>query len=87
MCLMWGVSVAVLLLVLSIVVRGRKVEIAMFSFIATLLFAFVTVRNSQPAVPPVGTLSDYLSFFWAVVILALSLLTIIITWLRRPAAK
>lgn len=30
---MWGVSVAVLLLVLSIVIRGRKIEIAMFSFI------------------------------------------------------
>ena len=87
MCLMWGVSVAVLLLVLSIVVRGRKVEIAMFSFIATLLFAFVAVRNSQPAVPPIGTLSDYFSFFWAEVILALGLLTIIFTWLRRPAAK
>lgn len=87
MCLMWGVSIAVLLLVLSVVVRGRKVEIAMFSFIATLLFAFVAVRNSQPAVPPIGTLSDYFSFFWAEVILALSLLTIIFTWLRRPAAK
>ena len=87
MCLMWGVSIAVLLLVLSVVIRGRKVEIAMFSFIATLLFAFVAVRNSQPAIPPIGTLSDYYSFFWAEVILALSLLTIIFTWLRRPAAK
>ncbi len=87
MILMWGVSIAVLLLVLSIVIRGRKVEIAMFSFIATLLFAFVAVRNSQPAVPPIGTFSDYVSFFWAEVILALSLLTIIFTWLIRPAAK
>ena len=87
MLLMWGVSIAVLLLVLSVVVRGRKVEIAMFSFIATLIFAFVAVRNSQPAVPPIGTFSDYVSFFWAEVILALSLLTIIFTWLIRPAAK
>ncbi len=87
MILMWAVSIAVLLLVLSIVVRGRKVEIAMFSFIATLLFAFVAVRNSQPAVPPIGTSSDYISFFWAEVILALSLLTILFTWLLRPAAK
>ncbi len=87
MILMWSVSIAVLFLVLSVVVRGRKVEIAMFSFIATLLFAFATVRNSQPAVPPIGTLSDYVSFFWAEVILALSLLTILFTWLLRPAAK
>lgn len=87
MLLMWGVSIAVLLLVLSVVIRGRKVEIAMFSFIATLIFAFVAVRNSQPAVPPIGTFSDYISFFWAEVFLALSLLTIIFTWLIRPAAK
>ncbi|MEP6903706.1 MAG: DUF4436 family protein [Actinomycetota bacterium] len=87
MLLMWAVSIAVLFLVLSVVVRGRKVEIAMFSFIATLLFAFATVRNSQPAVPPIGTLSDYISFFWAEVILALCLLTILFTWLLRPAAK
>ena len=87
MCLMWGVSIAVLLLVLSVVVRGRKVEIAMFSFIATLLFAFVAVRNSQPAVPPLGAFSDYVSFFWAEVILALSLLVIVFTWLLRQPAK
>lgn len=87
MLLMWGVSLAVLFLVLSIVVRGRKVEIAMFSFISTLIFAFVAVRNSQPAVPPIGTFSDYSAFFWAEVILALSLLTIIFTWLMRPTVK
>ncbi|HEY0427189.1 MAG TPA: DUF4436 family protein [Pyrinomonadaceae bacterium] len=87
MIVMWAVSLAVLFLTLSIVVRGRKVEIAMFSFIATLIFSFVAVRNTQPAVPPIGTFSDYSSFFWAEVILALSLLTIIFTWLLRPAAK
>ena len=87
MLMMWGVSLAVLLLVLSIVIRGRKVEIAMFSFIATLIFSFVAVRNTQPAVPPVGTLSDYLSFFGAEVVLALSLLTILFTWLIRPPMK
>lgn len=85
--LMWGVSLAVLALVFTTIIGGRKVEIAMFSFIATLLFAFVAVRNSQPAVPPIGTMSDYLSFFWAEVILALCLLVIVFTWVLRPAAK
>ena len=87
MLMMWGVSLAVLGLVLAVVIRGRKVEIAMFSFIATLIFSFVAVRNAQPAVPPVGILTDYLSFFGAEVVLALSLLTIIFTWLIRPAMK
>lgn len=87
MILMWGVTLAVLFLVLSIFLRGRKIEIAMFSFLAALLFAFAAVRNSQPAVPPIGTFSDFVSFFWAEVILALCLLSIIFAWLFRPTAK
>ena len=87
MILMWGMTLAVLVMVLSIVLRGRKIELAMFSFIAALLFAFAALRNSQPGIPPIGTYSDFIAFFWAEVILSLSLLTIIITWLLRPAAK
>ena len=87
MVLMWGVTLAVLFMVLSIVLRGRKIELAMFSFIAALLFAFTALRNSQPGIPPIGTLSDFMAFFWAEVILSLGLLAIIFTWLLRPGAK
>jgi hypothetical protein len=55
MAMMWGFTVAVLLLTLSVVLRGRKVEVSMFSFTAALLFAFSAVRNAQPGTPPVGT--------------------------------
>jgi hypothetical protein len=86
MCLMWGVTIAVAGLVFTVVIKGRKAELAMFSFIATLLFAFVTVRNSQPGVPPVGTYSDYLSFFWVEAILGLCLIAVVSAWvLRKPA--
>lgn len=85
--LMWGAAIAVLLLVLSILLRGRKIEVGMFSFLSALLFAMVAVRNSQPGVPPIGTFSDFISFFWAEVILALCLMTILFTWLLRPTAK
>lgn len=86
MILMWCVSLAVLALVFTVVIGGRKSELAMFSFIATLLFAFVTVRNSQPGVPPVGTFSDILSFFWAEAILGICLLTVVLTWVfRKPS--
>jgi hypothetical protein len=37
-----------------------------------LLFAFAIVRNAQPGTPPIGTYSDFISFFWAEVIIALS---------------
>jgi hypothetical protein len=85
--LMWGATLGVMLLVLSIILRGRKIEVGMFSFLSALLFAMVAVRNSQPGVPPIGTFSDFISFFWAEVILALCLMTILFTWLLRPTAK
>lgn len=87
MVVMWGVTAVVLLMTLSIVMRGRKIEVGMFSFLAALLFAFVTVRNAQPGSPPIGSYSDYLSFFWAEILIALCLLTIVAVWVYRPAAK
>lgn len=85
MIMMWGLTIAVLLLTLSVVLRGRKVELAMFSFSAALLFAFASVRNAQPGTPPIGTYSDFISFFWAEVIIALCLIALVFTWLLRPA--
>lgn len=85
MIMMWGLTISVLLLTFSVVLRGRKVELAMFSFTAALLFAFATVRNAQPGTPPIGTYSDFISFFWAEVLIALCLVVLVFTWLLRPA--
>jgi hypothetical protein len=85
MVMMWGLTIAVLLLTLSVVLRGRKVEVSMFSFTAALLFAFSTVRNAQPGTPPVGTYADFISFFWAEVIIALCLVALVFTWVMRKA--
>lgn len=85
MAMMWGLTISVMFLTLSVVLRGRKVELAMFSFTAALLFAFATVRNAQPGTPPIGTYSDFISFFWAEVIIALCLIILVFTWVIRPA--
>lgn len=85
MTMMWGLTIGVMFLTLSVVLRGRKVELAMFSFTAALLFAFAAVRNAQPGTPPIGTYSDFISFFWAEVIIALCLIILVFTWLLRPA--
>ncbi len=83
--LMWLLTIAVLFLMISVLFRGRKAEIAMFSFMAALLFAFYAVRNSQPNVPPIGVLSDFLAFFWAEIIVGGCLLTGVFTWVFRPS--
>jgi hypothetical protein len=83
--LMWGLSLAVLFLVMSVILRGRKPEIAMFSFMAALLFAYYAVRNSQPNVPPIGVFSDFMGFFWAEILVGLCLLATVFTWVFRTA--
>lgn len=83
--LMWALATATLFLVTSLLIRGRKIEINMFSFMAALLFAFYNVRNSQAAVPPIGTFSDFLFFFWAEALVALCLVAAVLTWVFRTA--
>jgi hypothetical protein len=83
MIAMWALTIGVICLVFRVFAGHRKIEISMFSFLGALLFAFPALRNSQPGTPPIGTLSDFLAFFWAEVIIALSLLSVVLRWLIR----
>jgi hypothetical protein len=83
MIAMWALAIGVVFLVFRVFAGHRKIEISMFSFLGALLFAFPALRNSQPGTPPIGTLSDFLAFFWAEVIIALSLLSVVLRWLIR----
>jgi hypothetical protein len=83
MIAMWALVIGVLSLVYRVFAGHRKIEISMFSFLGALLFAFPALRNSQPGTPPIGTMSDFLAFFWAEVIIALSLLSVVLRWIIR----
>ena len=83
MIAMWALVIGVVLLVYRVFAGHRKIEISMFSFLGALLFAFPALRNSQPGTPPIGTMSDFIAFFWAEVIIALSLLAVVLRWLIR----
>lgn len=87
MVAMWCLTLGALFLALRVAFGRRKIEVGMFSFMGALLFAFPALRNSQPGVPPIGSLSDFLAFFWSETIIALCLLTILTLWLVRPQAK
>lgn len=66
-------------------IRGRRIEVTMFGWMGALLFALVPLRSAMPSVPPVGVLSDFLSFFWAEGVVAVSLVAAVSTWvMRRP---
>jgi hypothetical protein len=83
MIAMWALVIGVLFLVFRVFAGHRKIEISMFSFLGALLFAFPALRNSQPGTPPIGTMSDFIAFFWAEVIIAFLLLAVVLRWIIR----
>lgn len=84
MALQLFLAIGIALVTIS-VLAGRKIELAMFSWGAALLFAMVPLRSALPGVPAIGCMSDYISFFWAEGIVGVSLATIVMAWLIRGA--
>ena len=81
--IMWVLSIMALLLALKVMKSGKLPEVGMLSWTGVMLFAFPAIRNSQPGVPPVGTASDFLSFFWTEIIVVVALVIIGSCWLKR----
>ena len=86
MLVMWALALGALAVAVSLLARRRRFEGAFAGFLAVLLFAFPTVRNSLPGIPPVGVLFDYASFFWAEALVALALIALITGWTMRALA-
>ena len=83
MVVFWATALAALGLAVRLIARKRKFEGSVFGFLAALLFAFPTVRNNLPGSPPIGSLNDFLAFFWTEGIVALALIAILVTWCVR----
>lgn len=86
MIIMWVLIVMLFLLIFDILVRGRKIEIAMFTFASAMLFAFPAFRNMMPLAPPIGAYPDYIAFFWAEGMAAITLVVLISTWFSRKSS-
>jgi uncharacterized protein DUF4436 len=83
MVVFWATAGAAAWLATLLVERRRKFETAAVAFLAALLFAFPTVRNNLPGSPPIGSLNDFLAFFWAEGIVALALIGLLIAFCVR----
>jgi hypothetical protein len=81
MILMIGLAMSLLGMVFKTTTTGRKVDLAPLSISIALIFGLPALRNVQPGVPPVGALGDYLSFIWAEIIVGVSAIIIVWTWL------
>ncbi|KAJ3205465.1 hypothetical protein HDU67_008830, partial [Dinochytrium kinnereticum] len=72
MTIMWCLSLLAFTLAVTLWIRGRKVEPPTIAFSIALLFALPGIRNIQPGSPPIGCTADVVSFFWAMVLAAVT---------------
>ena len=83
MLLMMALAISVLLMAVRVTARDRELDLLPLSLSITLIFGLPALRNAQPGVPPLGAISDYISFIWAENIVAVSAIIIMGTWLIR----
>jgi Domain of unknown function (DUF4436) len=87
MTLMSGLAWSLLAMVLKATTNGREVNLVPLSLSISLIFGLPALRNVQPGVPLVGAFGDYVSFIWSEIIVGLSAIIIIWTWLLRSDEK
>ena len=83
-CLAWSV--------LAMVVRAttsekRANDLVPLSMSLSLIFGLPALRSVQPGVPPVGAFGDYVTFIWAELIVTVSAVITVWTWLIREHAE
>jgi hypothetical protein len=86
--LMWLLALAGV--VMAVILIGRKdqeVGPDHLVYLAALLFAFPLMRTLLPGNPPLGILADFAGYFWAEVIVGITLLALIVTWVVRTRRR
>ncbi|CAM5465680.1 hypothetical protein GCM10010329_31960 [Streptomyces spiroverticillatus] len=83
MCAMWALTVAVLLGSWFLVRSRKGLTWPALSWMAATLFALAAFRNAAPGTPPIGSLLDYLAFFWAEILIAFCVIVVVVSGVRR----
>jgi len=81
--LMWLLSTSAVTIAFHSIFRMREVPPNLVSIFVSLLFALPSVRNTQPAVPPIGTLLDAISLFWNMVMVSICAISMMMTFIYQ----
>ncbi|WP_378147656.1 DUF4436 family protein [Cnuibacter sp. UC19_7] len=74
--------ILVLFVAISAYIGRRRVEATLTSWMGTMLFATITVRNFFPGSPPIGSWVDILVVLWVIVGLVVGLAIYVAAWNR-----
>jgi hypothetical protein len=58
-----------------------------YGFLVGVLFALTPLRGALPGSPPYGELVDYMSFYWAIVIVGIGLMMLVAFFIRDARAQ
>jgi hypothetical protein len=83
MFIMVAVAAIALCISYTAIAGHHELSWGLFGWLGAMLFALPAIRNTMPGVPGTGTLADYTVYFWAILTVALCLLVIGVTYIRR----
>jgi hypothetical protein len=87
--MMTCLAISVLAMALRVTTGSGKHDLVPLSIAISLIFGLPALRSVQPGVPPVGAFSDYVTFIWAELMVAVSAVVTVWHWLlrARPASQ
>ncbi|GGT09906.1 hypothetical protein GCM10010286_39290 [Streptomyces toxytricini] len=82
MAVMWALAGSVLLGAWYLTTRNLGLVWPALAWMAATLFALAAFRNTAPGTPPIGCVLDWFAFLWAETVIALCLVTVVVTGVR-----
>ncbi|MFB7864873.1 DUF4436 family protein [Streptomyces sp. NPDC056069] len=83
MIVMWALAASVLIATWYLTTRSKSLVWPALAWMAATLFALSAFRNTAPGSPPIGCVLDWFAFLWAETIIALCLISVVLSGVRN----
>ncbi|MGW0875622.1 DUF4436 family protein [Streptomyces sp. NPDC002740] len=83
MVVMWALAASVLIGAWYLTTGSEGLVWPGLAWMAATLFALAAFRNTAPGTPPIGCVLDWFAFLWAETVIALCLVTVVVTGVNK----
>ncbi len=87
MVVMWALAASVLIGAWYLTTSREGLVWPGLAWMAATLFALAAFRNTAPGTPPIGCVLDWFAFLWAETVIALCLITVVITGVTKAVRQ